>query len=180
ARPGSAAGCGCGAAPAAGPARGRRRGGSARAARRGAAPGPAPRRARRPSAGRCAAARRCGSGWARPAPPAARAPAQHPSLYIYMTTYVSGKPFVRGSSRLSIARRLDRHPAGCGQRPRPPHEEDAMRYALLLHYREPAEGEIPEEDIVAVQEAFGAYGRALESAGVLVAAEVLQPQAATT
>ncbi|HEY8340547.1 MAG TPA: YciI family protein [Egibacteraceae bacterium] len=55
-----------------------------------------------------------------------------------------------------------------------------MRYALLLHYREPAEGEIPEEDIVAVQEAFGAYGRALESAGVLVAAEVLQPQAATT
>jgi hypothetical protein len=55
-----------------------------------------------------------------------------------------------------------------------------MRYALLLHNAEPAEGEIDPEAISAMQEAFGAYGRALESAGVLVAAEVLQSQQATT
>jgi hypothetical protein len=48
-----------------------------------------------------------------------------------------------------------------------------MRYSLLLHNAEPAEGEVPEEAIAAMQEAFAAYGRALESAGVLVAAEVL-------
>jgi hypothetical protein len=55
-----------------------------------------------------------------------------------------------------------------------------MRYALLLHYRESGEGEISEEAIAEAKEAFGAYGRALESAGVLVAADVLQPTAATT
>lgn len=55
-----------------------------------------------------------------------------------------------------------------------------MRYALLLNSGEPAEGEIDREAIAAMQEAFGAYGRALEAAGVLVAAEVLQHQHATT
>ena len=55
-----------------------------------------------------------------------------------------------------------------------------MRYALLLNNAEPADGEVPEEAITAMQEAFGAYGRALESAGVLVAAEVLQSPTATT
>lgn len=55
-----------------------------------------------------------------------------------------------------------------------------MRYALLLHSGEPGEGEIDQEVITAMQEAFGAYGRALESAGVLVAAEVLQHQHASS
>ena len=55
-----------------------------------------------------------------------------------------------------------------------------MRYALLMHYREPAEGEISEQAIAEAKEAFGAYGRALESAGVLLYADVLQPSAATT
>jgi hypothetical protein len=55
-----------------------------------------------------------------------------------------------------------------------------MRYALLMHYREPGDGEISEEAIAQAQEAFGAYGRALESAGVLLSADVLQPSAATT
>ena len=35
-----------------------------------------------------------------------------------------------------------------------------MRYALLMHYREPGEGEISEEAIEAAKVAFGAYGRA--------------------
>ena len=55
-----------------------------------------------------------------------------------------------------------------------------MRYALLMHYREPGEGEISEEAIEAAKDAFGAYGRALESAGVLLSADVLQPSTATT
>jgi hypothetical protein len=55
-----------------------------------------------------------------------------------------------------------------------------MRYVLLMHYREPAEGEISEEAIAEAIEAFGAYGRALEEAGVLLSADVLQPTAATT
>jgi hypothetical protein len=55
-----------------------------------------------------------------------------------------------------------------------------MRYALLMHYREPGEDEISAEAIAEAQEAFGAYGRALQSAGVLLSADVLQPTAATT
>jgi hypothetical protein len=55
-----------------------------------------------------------------------------------------------------------------------------MRYALLMHYREPGEGEISEEAIAEAKEAFGAYGRALESAGVLLSADVLQPSAVAT
>src|SRR6201996_5782652 len=55
-----------------------------------------------------------------------------------------------------------------------------MRYALLMHYQEPGEGEISEEAIEEAKEAFGAYGHALESAGVLLSADVLQPTAATT
>jgi hypothetical protein len=55
-----------------------------------------------------------------------------------------------------------------------------MRYALLLNNAEPAGGEIPEEAITQMQQAFGAYGAALQAAGVLVAAEVLTSTAATT
>jgi hypothetical protein len=55
-----------------------------------------------------------------------------------------------------------------------------MRYLLLMNYREPAEGEISADAIAEAMEAFGAYGRALTAAGVLVAADVLQPTAATT
>lgn len=55
-----------------------------------------------------------------------------------------------------------------------------MRYTLLLHSREPAPGEIDPEALSAMQEAFGAFGQALESAGVLVAAEVLQSREAST
>ncbi len=53
-----------------------------------------------------------------------------------------------------------------------------MRYALLMHYRETAEGEISEDAIAEAMEAFGAYGRALEQAGVALSADVLQPTAA--
>jgi len=55
-----------------------------------------------------------------------------------------------------------------------------MRYALLMHYREPGEGEISEEALKTAMEAFGAYGRALAAAGVLLSADVLQQTPATT
>jgi hypothetical protein len=55
-----------------------------------------------------------------------------------------------------------------------------MRYALLMHYREPGAGEISQEAIEEAKKAFGAYGRGLASAGVLLSADVLQPSAATT
>lgn len=55
-----------------------------------------------------------------------------------------------------------------------------MRYALLLNNREPAEGEINADDMAEMQKAFGVYGSALESAGVLVAGEILQSVAAST
>jgi hypothetical protein len=55
-----------------------------------------------------------------------------------------------------------------------------MRYSLLLHYAEPAEGELSEETLAAGRAAFDAYGKALESAGVLVAAEVLRSTSAST
>jgi hypothetical protein len=42
------------------------------------------------------------------------------------------------------------------------------------------QGEISEEALEEAKEAFGAYGRALESAGVLLSADVLQPSTATT
>jgi len=82
---------------------------------------------------------------------------------------------------VTIWARFDRHlgadvAAGATLGP----EEMTMRYLLLMHYREPADGEISAEAIAEAMEAFGAYGRALEAAGVLVTADVLQPTAATT
>jgi hypothetical protein len=55
-----------------------------------------------------------------------------------------------------------------------------MRYALLMHYAEPADGEIPQEALREAQEAFGRYGRALQDAGVLVRGDVMATTHATT
>lgn len=55
-----------------------------------------------------------------------------------------------------------------------------MRYALLLNNREPAPGEIPEEELASVQAAFDAYARDLDAAGVLLTAEILAPSQLTT
>lgn len=56
-----------------------------------------------------------------------------------------------------------------------------MRYALLPHSGEPtAENPVDPELIEQVKQAMGRYARALTDAGVLVAAEVLQPQTAST
>jgi hypothetical protein len=55
-----------------------------------------------------------------------------------------------------------------------------MRCALLIHYREPGEGELSDEVVGEAKAAFAAYGRALRAAGVLLSADVLQSTAATT
>ncbi|GAA2875732.1 hypothetical protein Acy02nite_76270 [Actinoplanes cyaneus] len=55
-----------------------------------------------------------------------------------------------------------------------------MRYAILMHYGEPADGELAEETITEARRQFDIYAKALEQAGVLVSADVLQPVLATT
>ncbi|TWS17716.1 YciI family protein [Tsukamurella asaccharolytica] len=54
-----------------------------------------------------------------------------------------------------------------------------MHYALLLNNAEPAEGEIPEEALLQMQQAMADYTAALQAAGVLIGAEILEPQAQT-
>ena len=56
-----------------------------------------------------------------------------------------------------------------------------MRYSLLIHYPQPAVSTLSPEEIQEGMAAFQAYARALDEAGVLRAAEVLQPiQSATS
>ena len=55
-----------------------------------------------------------------------------------------------------------------------------MHYTLLLHHIEATPEEIGEADWAAAETAFGAYIQALDAAGVLAAAEVLQPVAHST
>jgi hypothetical protein len=56
----------------------------------------------------------------------------------------------------------------------------AMRYTLLLHYPEPTAQELGTERLAAGMQAFQAYADALDQAGVLQSAEVLQRSDATT
>lgn len=55
-----------------------------------------------------------------------------------------------------------------------------MRYALLIHYPQPADARLSEEEIRAGMAAFQAYAAALDGAGVLHSAEVLQTVASAT
>ncbi len=54
-----------------------------------------------------------------------------------------------------------------------------MRYTLLLHYPEMS-GELSPEALAEGQRAFQSYAAALDGAGVLLSAEVLQPSATST
>ncbi len=55
-----------------------------------------------------------------------------------------------------------------------------MRYTLLLYYPERTAGELGPEAIAEGMRAFQAYAQALQDAGVLASAEVLQQSDATT
>jgi hypothetical protein len=63
------------------------------------------------------------------------------------------------------------------------HEEKGhptMRYALLIHYPQPAVSTLTDAEIKAGMAAFHAYAKALDDAGVLRSAEVLKPVASAT
>ncbi|MFP3465538.1 YciI family protein [Leifsonia sp. SIMBA_070] len=55
-----------------------------------------------------------------------------------------------------------------------------MRYSLLLNYSEAGGAELSAEALAEAQAAFDDYAKSLDSAGVLVAADVLQSVTATT
>ncbi|HEY1531241.1 MAG TPA: YciI family protein [Galbitalea sp.] len=55
-----------------------------------------------------------------------------------------------------------------------------MRYSLLVLSPEATEAEIGEEAMAWGRAAFDAYAKELDSAGVLVSADILQPVAAST
>lgn len=55
-----------------------------------------------------------------------------------------------------------------------------MRYSLLLNYSETGGAAAPAEVIADTQAAFDAYAKSLDSAGVLVEADVLRPVGAST
>src|SRR5215207_6290442 len=59
-------------------------------------------------------------------------------------------------------------------------EEDRMRYTLLLHYPEMTDEQLGPEALAEGQQAFTSYAATLQSAGVLVGAEVLQQSPSTT
>lgn len=54
-----------------------------------------------------------------------------------------------------------------------------MRYSLLLHYPEMTPDDLAPEQLAEGMRAFDEYATALDAAGVLVSAEMLQPTAAT-
>lgn len=55
-----------------------------------------------------------------------------------------------------------------------------MRYALLIHYPQPAVSNLSQDEVQAGMAAFQAYAKALDDAGVLRSAEVLKPVATAT
>lgn len=55
-----------------------------------------------------------------------------------------------------------------------------MHYTLLIHANEPKPGEVPDEAFAEMEQAFGDYLTALNEAGVLLGAEMLLPQQAST
>lgn len=55
-----------------------------------------------------------------------------------------------------------------------------MRYTLLLHYPEKTADELGSEALAEGMRAFDEYAKALDAAGVLRSAEVLQPSSVTT
>jgi hypothetical protein len=60
------------------------------------------------------------------------------------------------------------------------HKEALMRYTLFLHYLELTPADLGDDAWEAGKAAFHGYAKALDEAGVLASAEVLQPSASST
>jgi len=78
---------------------------------------------------------------------------------------------------VSIGPRSDRHGSDGIRLDR---KERTMRYTLLLHYPEMSPDELGPDAIAEGMRAFDEYAKALDAAGVLLSAEVLQPSSAST
>ena len=90
------------------------------------------------------------------------------------TVPVRAQPFATGWSTrfVSISPRFVRH---FGVRIETRSERtEVMRYTLLLHYPEPTAEELGAEALAEGMRAFEAYAKALDAAGVLVTADILQ------
>ncbi|MBP6774156.1 MAG: YciI family protein [Gemmatimonadaceae bacterium] len=55
-----------------------------------------------------------------------------------------------------------------------------MRYALLIHYPQPAVSQVSDEEMKAGMAAFQSYAKALQDSGVLLSAEILDTVANAT
>ncbi len=55
-----------------------------------------------------------------------------------------------------------------------------MRYALLIHYPQPAVSHVSDEEMKAGMAAFQSYAKALQDSGVLLSAEILDTVANAT
>ncbi|WP_411700620.1 YciI family protein [Conyzicola sp.] len=55
-----------------------------------------------------------------------------------------------------------------------------MQYSLLLHAPEPGDADVSAEQMAEFQTAFDVYAKSLDSAGVLVAIDILQGSSAST
>ena len=55
-----------------------------------------------------------------------------------------------------------------------------MRYALLIHYPQPAVSKVSDEEMKAGMAAFQSYAKALQDSGVLLSAEILDTVANAT
>ena len=55
-----------------------------------------------------------------------------------------------------------------------------MRYTLLLHYPEPAPGDLDPDALAEGMRAFDEYAKAVDAAGALISAEVLAQSDSTT
>lgn len=55
-----------------------------------------------------------------------------------------------------------------------------MRYALLIHYPQPAVSQVSDEEMKAGMAAFQSYAKALQESGVLLSAEILDTVANAT
>ncbi len=55
-----------------------------------------------------------------------------------------------------------------------------MRYALLIHYPQPAVSHVSDEEMQAGMAAFQSYAKALQDSGVLLSAEILDTVANAT
>ncbi len=96
-----------------------------------------------------------------------------PTTHVVTTTATPNGWRQHATDRRGVDRGVARSSSRCQYRNR---KDDTMRYTLLMHYPElMASGDLTEQQLAEGMAAFDAYAKALDGAGVLESAEVLQP-----